>query len=261
MTETIDLLADAICQCESEIAALRAREQRHRTRAEAVAIGSIEKAQAGASRTYMQQAIEKRLKVEKRLAQLRRQQAAEGNDTMRRGIEDVAPTTLAPPTVEHILVCRKSGGLKVGETQFRYGQQMDPSVLTGTLNGNYLFVHGHVKWELKTTYKPPVEAKADAPPVTMKPTDHVVTLAFAMQKLVDEGKARTLIEAEDVVDRDLFDAGQKQFTHEPGTAKDGAFGGGGGREVKTGAGTLRRIFDIDRFRQRIRDILKKKEAA
>jgi hypothetical protein len=260
--DDLDALNVEIARCVTAIAGARARERRYQIKLEsACGDSSIDRVNRGVAHHHIARAVEQRQKIEQRLSKLRQQQAAEeGHDDMRRAdIEDVVPATLAPPSIEHILVVRKSGGLKIGEQQFSYGQQIDVAVLANTLNCNHLFRHGHVRWELRFTYKP-VEAKPVAPAVIMKPTDHMVILAYAMQKLIDAGRVSNLVDAEDVVSHDLFVAAEKQFTNEPGIARDGAFGSGG-RHVPTGQGTHRRIFDVDRFRQRIRDILKERQAA
>jgi len=84
--------------------------------------------------------------------------------------------------------------------------------------------------------------------------DHVAELAKALHAAVASGEAANLVIAEDVVlakRPDLWTRAQQQFTSEPGLVRDGGFGAGGGQLVRNGAGSVRRIFDVQAFRARL----------
>jgi hypothetical protein len=256
-SDDIDDLGVEIAKAVTEIAGLRAREQRHRLNAEGSGGNSLVKSARGQAKYQLAMASEKREQAEARLHALQlRQQRAE-NEVMRNA-DDGFPAAMTPPHAGWRLVAFRS--MQLGSRHVSRGAEITTNELAQCLNAPSLLAGGHVRWV------PPQAAVAPKRPAPQLATTPMAQASDPIGELiaaVKQDRAQLGLRAKDALDlrrhMDLKERAIKAYGELSRVVRTGAFGGGA-QQQKTGIGTLRRV--TDDFEDYIcREVEKTEEAA
>jgi hypothetical protein len=172
-------------------------------------------------------------------------------DIMRRNnlVGDGAPK--APVPGQKLVAWRS---LTIGSKQYRRGQEIDAAEFSQCLNADALLRGGHVVWAFPVAEKKP--APKPTPPALSTPDirdNPMLMCALAMAKLVDAGRC-DWIGAEDIVDHAVYTRAQRAYIEQPQELMDGGWGTDGGSKIRSGVGSYRRVFNVDGFRKRLREL-------
>lgn len=138
-----------------------------------------------------------------------------------------------------------------GETIAR-GAEISAEQLAKMANAPAMLSGGHIRWQPPTVPKPQAKPAPQPQRAASAPApDPVEVLSRALHRIAGE-RGVTLIDAEDLVPRDMWLRGMKHYIDEPKMVRDGGWGSGGGQLVSSGKGTTRRILNMDAFRARLR---------
>jgi hypothetical protein len=248
--DDIDVLAVEIAGLVTEIAGLRAREQRHRLKAEGSGGNSLEKSARGQAKYQLERASERREAAEARLRSLQLRRDRAENEVMRNA-DDGFPATMTPPNAGWTLRAFRS--LNLGGKTVSRGQEITVDDLSMMANAPALLAGGHIRW------CPPAKAAAVAParpaPVLILPAQ-----ADPYTEFVDAVAQETAKGRSDAINLrhllDLRERASKAYSERWRKVSMGAWGSGNPSQQATGAGTLRRV--VDDFEESVmRDVRKK----
>jgi hypothetical protein len=252
--DDIDDLSVEIAKTVTEIAGLRAREQRHRLNASGSGGNSLERSARGQAKYQLAMASEKREQAEARLRSLQLRRDRVENEAMRHG--DDFTGSMTPPHCGWTLRAFRS--LNLGGKIVSRGQEITTDELALMANAPALLAGGHIRWV------PPTAAVAPKRPAPM-PTPSPVLASDPYREFVDAVALETANGRSDAINLrhllDLRERASKEYSERWRKVSMGAWGSGNPSQQATGAGTLRRV--VDDFEESVmRDVRKKlKEAA
>jgi hypothetical protein len=241
----LETLREQLLAAEVRLTALRARKRSWEKRLDELSVGVGAAAKRGHAKHYLDQTIEQIGACERRIKGLNHKidHLAEGEHM--RHPDNVPASSMVPPHPGWTLRCWRA--LNIGGKAYARNAEVDPEMLSACLNVDHLLHSGAIRWMAPS--KPPLEApkpKLQAAGASVA-VDHVA-VAGAELRRVAAARGVSLIQAEDLIDRDLWSRAQKQFVDTPQMVRDGAWASGGGSMVQSGAGTTRRVFNVDAFR-------------
>jgi hypothetical protein len=245
----IDDLGVEIARLVTEIAGLRAREQRHRLKAEGSGGNSLVKSARGQAKYQLERASEQREKAEARLRSLQLRRDRVENEAMRHG--DDFTGSMTPPHCGWTLRAFRS--MNLGGKMVSRGQEITPDDLGQMLHARELLAGGHIRWV------PPTAAVAPKRPAPL-PTPSPVLASDPYREFVDAVALETAKGRSDAINLrhllDLRERASKEFSERWRKVSMGAWGSGNPSQQATGAGTLRRV--VDDFEESVmRDVRKK----
>jgi hypothetical protein len=240
--DDIDDLSVEIARLVTEIAGLRAREQRYRLKAQGSGGNSIEKSIRGTAKYQLAMASQKREQAEARLRSLQLRRDRAENEAMMRNADDGFPAAMTPPNAGWTLRAFRS--LNLGGRIVSRGQEITVEELSLMANAPALLAGGHIRW------CPPAKAAAVTPtrPALVSPSPARASNPIAeLVAAVKQDKTQLGIATKDALDLrrhlELKERAIRQYGELSRVVKIGAWGSGMASEQRSGLGTLRRVTD------------------